>query len=265
MENDIIEEMTKYRTFDGHELDLFHAHPKTGSKGNIMVVSEIWGLTKFLKNFSKRLAQLGYDSLAPDFYSRPDDRNVFTEENIMDAMRPLWALPEDKRRDPEALKTIMSKFSENGRKIFNSVVQGREERQKTMIRDLEALYDIYSKNGMKMGIVGFCMGGGLSFQVSTQKKFDATVVFYGASPKNIDDIKNISGAVLGIYAGEDGSINATLDQVVSRMVQYKKDFEMKLYPGTYHAFFNDTGMSYHREASDDAWEKVKAFYGRYIP
>lgn len=264
MAKKIVDNMSKYRTFDGNDLDLFEAYPEGNSKGKIIVVSEIWGLSKFLKNFSKRLAEQGYHALAPDFYSRPGDREIFTEPNIMDAMRPLWTLPESKRRDPEAIKEIMSKSSEETNKIFQTVVQGREEMEKTMIKDIEALYNLHYKEGNEMGIVGFCMGGGLAFQVSTQRKFDASLIFYGASPRKIDDIAGIKGAVFGIYAGEDGSINASLDQVVSRMVQFKKDFEMKLYPGTYHAFFNDTGMSYNKPAAEDAWERAKEFFGRYI-
>lgn len=63
----------------------------------------------------------------------------------------------------------------------------------------------------------------------------AAVVFYGANPKPLEAIANIIGPVLGIYAGEDDSINSGLPAIVESMIKYKKTFEMKLYSGVQHA------------------------------
>lgn len=260
---ELTESMKKFSIENDLKLDYFEIKSE-GSRGKIMVVSEIWGLTAFIKSFSRKLAMEGYDVIAPDLYSRPEDKKVFTEENIMDAMRPLWSLPPEKRRDPEAIKEVMGKLSPVGKQIFEFVSEKRELMEKRMLSDLSKLYEQEMKGVSKKGIIGFCMGGGLAFQLSTSKAFEASVIFYGASPRNLDEMEHIKGAVFGIYAGEDSGINATLPQVMERVVKYKTDFEMKLYPGTYHAFFNDTGMSYNKEASEDAWEKVKYFYRRYM-
>ncbi len=255
------ESMKKFEVEDGNELDYFEV--KYGeSAPKIMVVSEIWGLTKFIKSFSRRVAMEGYNVIAPDLYSRKEDKSIFTEENIMDAMRPMWSLPPEKRRDPEAMNEVIKKLSPTGKKIFEYVSQKREIMEKRMISDLGHLYEADMNSHKKKGIVGFCMGGGLAFQLSTEKHFDASVIFYGASPRNMEDMAKIKGGVFGIYAGEDSGINATIPQVMEKVVNHKINFEMKMYPGTYHAFFNDTGMSYNREASEDAWERVKYFYRR---
>ncbi|MGP6220597.1 dienelactone hydrolase family protein [Caldiplasma sukawensis] len=263
--DDLSEKIGKFKGTTGVNMDFYEVH-KTGNESGkkVIVISEIWGVTAFIKDFSKRLAREGYVAYAPDLYSRPEDKNVFTEENIMDAMRPMWSLPPEKRRDSEAIKQIFSKLNDNGKKIFTKVTQEREQMEKQMISDLKSFYDQTIKNGEKVGVVGFCMGGGLAFQLTTERPFSATAVFYGANPRNLDDLKNVKGAITGFYAGEDSGINAGLSDLVKKVVELKLDFEMKLYPGTYHAFFNDTGMSYNKDASMDAWEKLKHFYRRYL-
>ena len=258
---ELTESMKKFGIENGKKLDYFEVKSEK-SKGKILVISEIWGLTAFIKSFSRRLAREGYDVIAPDLYSRAEDKPVFTEENIMDAMRPMWSLPPEKRRDPKAIAQVMGKLTPVGKQIFEFVSEKREEMEKRMLSDLAFLYDEEMKDAGKKGVVGFCMGGGLAFQSSVKKHYDASVVFYGASPRNLDDIEHIKGAIFGLYAGEDSGINATLPQVMEKVIKYKTNFEMKLYPGTYHAFFNDTGMSYNKEASEDAWERVKYFYRR---
>jgi carboxymethylenebutenolidase len=258
----IKEEESTIKTHDGTDLKYFSAWPDDGKKHpGVMVVMEIWGLTDFIRNFSRRLARKGYVTFAPHLYSRPDQIDLFTEENIMDAMRPFWSLPPEKRGDQNAVNELLSKSSETSRKIIQKVMFNRKETEKDMIKDLEASYNhFFDQNKTKRGIVGFCLGGGLAFQLSTQKHFDASAIFYGANPHNIDDLANIKGSILGIYAGEDGSINSGLPALVENVVKHKNDFEMKIYPGTYHAFFNDTGMSYHKEAAEDAWDRLLTFY-----
>ena len=264
--DNVSEEIRKYKTFDGSTLDYFVTNPSKNEKApRIIVISEIWGLTEFVKNVCRRLSGEGYSAIAPDLYSRPDDKELFTEENLMDAMRPIWSLPPEKRRDPKAMEELLSKASDKSKKIINSIMLGRETIEKRMVKDLEELYDVINKgsNGKK-GVVGFCMGGGLAFQLSTQKQFDASVIFYGANPRNIDDVSRIKGAIFGIYAGEDSSINSGLPTLIDAVVKYKPDFMMKIYPGTFHAFFNDSGMSYHKEAASDAWIKTVSFYEKYL-
>ena len=264
--DNVNEENGKYKTFDGSTIDYFITKPsKKENVPKIIVISEIWGLTEFVKNVCRRLAGEGYSAVAPDLYSRPDEKELFTEENLMDAMRPIWSLPPEKRRDPKAMEELLSKASDKSKKIINSIMLGRESIEKRMIKDLEELYEVSFKgSNVKKGVVGFCMGGGLAFQLSTQKQFDASVIFYGANPRNIDDVSKIKGAIFGIYAGEDSSINTGLPTLMDAVVKYKPDFMMKIYPGTFHAFFNDSGMSYHKEAASDAWNKTLSFYGKYL-
>src|SRR5437867_599868 len=69
--------------------------------------------------------------------------------------------------------------------------------------------------------------------------------------------------VLALYGAEDTRINADLDKLVKAMADYKKDFEMRIYPGAPHAFFNDRNPTTYREAAArDAWDRVLRFYRR---
>ena len=260
------EENGTYNTFDGNSMEYFSTKPEGFEKGaGIIVISEIWGLTEFIKNVCRRLSAEGYSAIAPNLYSRPDEKILYTEENMMDAMRPIWSIPSEKRRDPSAIQDILSTVNDTSGKIITSIMVEREHIEKRMIKDLESLYNFYfDKKNTAKGIVGFCMGGGLAFQLSTQEEFEASVIFYGRNPLNIKDVRRIKGAVLALYAGEDGTINSGIPDLLEQVVEHKTDFEMKLYPGTFHAFFNDSGMSYHEEAAKDAWEKTTTFYKKYL-
>jgi carboxymethylenebutenolidase len=92
----------------------------------------------------------------------------------------------------------------------------------------------------------------------------ATVAFYGANPKPLEAIANISGPVLGIYAGEDERINSGIPAFVESMVKHKKTFEMKLYRGVQHAFFTETMPTYDKSAAEDAWDKALSFFNKYL-
>lgn len=116
----------------------------------------------------------------------------------------------------------------------------------------------------RMGVTGFCLGGGLAYQISTMFPFSAAVAFYGANPKPLEAVANIAGPVLGIYAGEDDRVNSGLPAIVESMIKYKKTFEMKLYRGVQHAFFNETMPTYDKSAAGDAWEKALSFFNKYL-
>jgi len=100
----------------------------------------------------------------------------------------------------------------------------------------------------------------MSFRLACSGTTQACVVFYGQNPDPIDQIAGIRCPVLGNYGAEDSGLNSTLDQLVGAMVRHKKDFEMKIYPGAPHAFFNETNTyMYRREAAEDAWARSLRF------
>lgn len=137
----------------------------------------------------------------------------------------------------------------------------RANTEDRMLGDLQQTYNFLKSEGLsKFGVIGFCMGGGLSFQLSTQLPFDATVVYYGRNPRRLEDISKIKGPILGIYAGEDSAINQGVPDMVRAVIQYGKELEMKIYPGTYHAFATEGGPAYNEAAAKDAWDRTVRFF-----
>ena len=263
--NEIFEEEASYNANDGTHVKCFMAGPKDmGAHPAVIVIQEIWGLTDFIRDVSRLLSSEGYYTIAPHLYSRKDLIDLLTEENIVDAMRPMWSLPPEKRNDREAIAGIMAKMNDTQRKVAKVLTSERASLEESLFSYISDAYAFIRKKrkATKTGIVGFCMGGGLSFQASTMIPFDATVVFYGVNPKPIEAISKIKGEVLGIYAGEDEGINGGLPELLTNVVKHKVRFQLNFYPGTHHAFFNHSAMSYHKEAAELARAQMLSFFSR---
>ncbi len=255
------EEMIEFPTFDGTKVKAFLAGDRESNRA-IIVIQEIWGLTNFIKNYSRRLADDGYLVLAPHLYSRKEEVDIFTQENIAMAMKIFFEIPAEKRGDADSIRTAMGRASAEQGEIITKLMLGRGNTEERMLKDIAMGYEYLKEKFSirKFGVVGFCMGGGLSFRISTQLPFDATVVYYGSNPPDLNDISKIKGPVLGLYAGEDPRINAGIPDAVSHFLKFKKQLELKVYPNTNHAFANNDGSVYNREAAEDAWERTSLFF-----
>jgi len=258
------EEYIRYRSFDGSEITAFTATPETGYNAAVIVIHEIFGITEFIRNVARRLASLGYLALAPNLYSRRTD--LLTEQNIMTVMKRFWSLPPERRTDINAIKEFMNSLTPQEREIVNELVINRESTEERMINDIVSTYnyvrDTYKPR--KIGIIGFCMGGGLAFEAMTRVPIDAGVIYYGRSPRRLEDIAKIHGAILAIYAGEDPAINQGIPDLLRAVITYKPRFEMVFYPGTYHAFATEGGPAYNEAAAKDAWERTVNFFRKYL-
>nr|WP_291765530.1 dienelactone hydrolase family protein [Caldivirga sp. UBA161] len=139
------------------------------------------------------MAELGYLAIAPNLYSRKTE--VFTEQNIASAMRRFWSLLPERRADLKAINELVNALPLIEREIVRELVINRNATEERMIKDIVGMYN-YVK-GMykveKMGIIGFCMGGGLTFEALTKVPFDASVIYYGRNPGNISDVAKVKG------------------------------------------------------------------------
>jgi carboxymethylenebutenolidase len=258
---------TEFRCPDGTNMRAYLSRPKdSGKHPGIIVIHEAWGLNDQIRGVARRYAELGFVAVAPHLFSRHGE--IMAEKNVEGAMKSMFVIPPEKRNDPTAIQDVMKTMSEDERKVVQIFFTGREALEKTIAGDLLSCKDFLQAQIFvrreKLGITGFCMGGGLAYQLSTMYPFSATVPFYGANPKPIEAVANISGPVLGIYAGEDTRINAEVPALVEAMIKYKKSFEMKVYRGVQHAFFNDTRPVYDRAAAEDAWSMASSFFKRHL-
>jgi carboxymethylenebutenolidase len=239
-----------------------------GPRPAVIVIHEIYGLNDQIRSVADRFAAAGYVALAPHLYSRPDLADVLTPANIEEAMRFGMSLPPDKMTDADFVRQKLAELAPEKREAVKKtrpLLFGGLPRA-AFTQDLVRAADYLNAQSFvtpgKIASLGFCFGGGMSFDFACHAKLAASVVFYGGNPDPISKVENIAGPVLGLYGADDMRINASLDEMVRAMVTYKKDFEMRIYPGAAHAFFNETRPSYREAAARDAWERVLNFFKR---
>ena len=261
-----LNQIVTFKCSGGVDMTTYVAAPKSeGRHPAIIVVHEAWGLNEQIKDVTNRFADQGFVGIAPHLFSRDKD---LTEQAIEKAMKRMWQIPPEKRSDFGTVQSLMSSLPESERKIMNFFFAGRETAEKTMTQDLLCCLN-YAKtleavDGDNLGITGFCLGGGLTYQLATEYPFKAAVPFYGANPKPLESIAKIMCPVFGIYAGEDLRITNGVPALVESMISNMKTFQMKIYRGTQHAFFNEKRPSYNKDAAEDAWTMTLAFFNKYL-
>jgi len=259
-------EELKYKTVND-EVSAYLARPDDNEKHpGIVLIHEIFGLDHHIKDVAVRLAAMGYVVLAPDLFTSSELSAKITKEGITKAMNFIMSIPPEKQRDEAYRAEQMSKLSEEDQKAVSSTYETL-----FMHRPVELLTGYLSSavdflnahpsvNG-KIGSVGFCFGGGMSISLGCTGKVDAVAIFYGENPEPIEKAKNVKHSVLGIYAGEDMRITSKMPELVKQLVEAKKSVHVKVYPGAYHAFFNDTRPQiYNEKAAKDAWILLIDFF-----
>jgi carboxymethylenebutenolidase len=118
----------------------------------------------------------------------------------------------------------------------------------------------------KYGIVGFCWGGGTSFEhaVRSPRGLGAAVVYYGASP-DTNRLSMVGVPVLGLYAGDDARIGAMIPGTDSVMKRMGKPYDVHIFPGAGHGFLRaQDGREANAAASRSAWPLTVAFFRRHL-
>jgi len=196
----------------------------------ILVCHENRGLTPHIQDVTRRFAKAGYVALAVDLLSRQGGSSVVGEGNV-----------------PGALGNISpNQFVEDFKSGWRSL-QGQP------FADAD-----------RVGMTGFCFGGGVTWRAATQMpELLAAVPFYGPHPP-VEDVPNIRAAVLAIYGELDSRINGGIPAIEEAMSANNKIYEKMIYPNADHAFHNDTGSRYNPEAAKDAWERTLAWFDQYV-
>jgi carboxymethylenebutenolidase len=207
------------------------ARPSSGNTSPVILVChENRGLTPHIQDVTRRLAKAGYVGLAVDLLSRQGGSASVGEGNV-----------------PGALGNIEpDQFVEDFKSGWK-YLQGQQFAESE-----------------KVGMTGFCFGGGVTWRVATQMpELLAAVPFYGPHPP-LEDVPNIRAAILAIYGELDSRIDAGIPEIEQAMMANHKIFEKIIYPNADHAFHNDTGSRYNAEAAKDAWEHTLAWFNKYV-
>ncbi len=180
---------------------------------------------------ARRLAKAGYSALAPDLLARVGGTEYFT--SLDELQSTLRTIP------PEAFITDLNAA-------------------------LDHLKSLPCVHPDRLGITGFCFGGGLAWRLLTMRRdLKAGVPFYGAAPPS-EDVAKIRAAVLAIYGELDERINATIPDLEKAIHRSGVRYEKVMYSGAAHAFHNDTGVNYHPEAARDAWTRTLAHFTQHL-
>lgn len=205
------------------------AVPAPGRGAGVIVIQEYWGLVDHIKDVCERFAQAGFTALAPDLYH---GKTV---------------------REPDAATKAMMAMS-------------IEQAGKDMSGAVDYLKSLDAVAGSGLGVVGFCMGGGLALLLAQQRPdaIRAAVPFYGVGPgmAGATDWSALRAAVQGHYAERDDSAGPeAVRQLQAELHQAGKEARFFLYPGTHHAFFNDTRPEvYDPAAAALAWQRTLGFF-----
>jgi carboxymethylenebutenolidase len=219
--------LAEYIEYPGETGDVraYSAQPKGDEKlPGVIVIHENRGLNPHTEDVARRVALEGFLAIAPD------------------ALAPLGGTPEDV---DEARTKMRELESDTTVKNFVAAVKYLKTHPQTT---------------GKVGCMGFCWGGGVTNQVAVNSPdLSAAVPFYGRQPAS-EDVPKIKASMLIHYAGLDERINAGIEAFEAALKAASVDYEIYMYEGAGHAFFNDTGSRYHKEAAELAWKRTIAFF-----
>lgn len=228
----------------GGNMPVYFARPaNVANPPVVLVCMEIFGLHEWVKDITRRVGHLGAFAIAPDYYFRAETNGV--DLTKIDDMQKLFPIVN--------AKTDTELFADLDATVAWAKSQGGDT--------------------SRLGIIGFCRGGRTVWHYSTHNpNLKAGVAFYGtlidkngAAPKNsIELAPEVKEPVLGLYGAEDAGIK--VEQVNDMQAALKaagKTAEFHVYPGAPHGFVADYRASYRKEAAEDAWNQMIAWFKKY--
>jgi carboxymethylenebutenolidase len=199
-----------------------------GKLPTVLVVHENRGLNPHIEDISRRLALDGFVAFAPD------------------ALFPLGGYPGDE---------------DKARELFPKLDQAKV--REDFVAAAEYLQRLPEGNG-KVGVVGFCYGGGVANYLATRlPNLAAAVPFYGNQPP-ADDVARIKAPLLIHYAEKDERINAGWPTYEKALKAAGVRYEAWIYPGVQHGFNNDTTPRYDEAAARLAWQRTTGFFNTHL-
>jgi carboxymethylenebutenolidase len=211
----------------------------TGSWPGVVMIHEAWGIDDVLRRQADRLAAAGYLVLAPDLLGEG-----------------MW------------LRCVVATFR---------AFQARSGRPYELIESCrQRLLADPACNG-KVGVIGFCMGGGFALVLAADG-FQASSVNYGEVPSDIDEIASRACPIVASYGARDRRTTAGVPKLQAALAAHDVPHDVKIYPRAGHSFLNDepNGPRVFRPvaklmhagpepvAAADAWRRIEAFFAEHL-
>ncbi len=222
---DLVTEFIKYPGASG-EVKAYLARPKENKKyPAVIVIHENRGLVPHIRDVNRRMAKEGFLALAPD------------------ALSPVGGTPDDISNVGELFSKLKS-----------------EETTRNFVAAVKYLKTHPNSNG-KVGCTGFCWGGAMTNQVAVNSSdLNAAVPYYGRQP-SAEDVAKIKAPLMAHYAENDPGIDAGIPAFEEALKKAGIKYQIFTYPGTQHAFNNDTNPTrYNEQAAKLAWKRTVDFF-----
>ena len=207
----------------------------------VVMVHEAFGVTDVMRRQVARMASAGYVALMPDLFVDGGPRRCL-------------------------VATFRALRSGEGRAFV----------------DIESARDVLrarDDSTGKVGVLGFCMGGGFALAAAAGHGFDVSSVNYGMLRQYLDDDLRGACPIVGSYGGRDGSLRGATAKLEGALTRLGVPHDLKEYPEAGHSFLNDAesgpaavrlltrrilGAGPDPEAAADAWRRIEAFFAEYL-
>lgn len=203
---------------------------KAGKYPGLILIHEWWGLNDNVREFAESFAKLGYVALAVDLYG---GRSAQT--------------PDEARELATGVRNNLPEAFEN------------------LGRALEYLQDSPYVEQDRLASVGWCFGGGWSYEMARNNMgVRASVMYYGRFSPD-DDFSNMRALILGNFGKEDRSVSVdSVREFQATLRTLNGNHEIYIYPNAGHAFANSDSQNYNAEAAELAWERTLTFLNKHL-
>jgi len=234
---------TMVSTADG-EMLLYEAAPDGDRHGAIVVIQEAFGVNAHIQDVTRRAAAAGYYAVAPDLFHRSGPGSVVEYGDFSQVMEFF----KDLGGDDAILRDVDATLAHLGGEGF--------------------------ADAKRIGIVGFCFGGRVTFLVALRRALGAAVGFYGGGivtarspqfPALVGEVGSLRTPWLGLFGDQDGSIPVDdVEQLRTALSEAPVDTEVVRYADAGHGFHCDMRPDYRPDEAADAWTRAMTWFDRHL-
>jgi len=223
-------------------MEVYEAVPETPAPGAVIVIQEAFGVNDYIRDVTRRFAAAGFHAVAPTMFHRAGGGTA----------------PYD---DFSKVMPLFRGVTDDG-----------------IVADVDATVGHLREAGFdddRIGIVGFCFGGRVTFLVATRRRLGAAVGFYGGGIVSsrlpffqplIGDAARLATPWLGLFGDADAGIPVSdveqLRETLAREASVPN--EIVRYPGAEHGFHCDRRPAYQEAAATDGWERTLAWLRQHL-